>query len=197
MPRTEWPCVELTHTRGWEERDRSDDDLESYGDLLRWSEGAGLLGPEAARALGARAEGAREEAEAVLGEVRALRTDLYRVLTAVAGDEAPPSGAMTRLNDRVAEAGGHLRLVGQGDRDYRLAFEPGVREALRFPLLAVARSAAELLTSPEAERLKLCDAHDCGWLFVDASRNRSRRWCEMAECGNRAKVRRFRERHGD
>jgi predicted RNA-binding Zn ribbon-like protein len=43
----------------------------------------------------------------------------------------------------------------------------------------------------------LCRADDCGWLFVDASRNRSRRWCDMSECGNRAKAQRFRARHGE
>lgn len=61
----------------------------------------------------------------------------------------------------------------------------------------MARSAAALLTAEEVERLKLCDAHDCGWLFVDASRNRSRRWCDMADCGNRAEARRFRERRSE
>lgn len=196
MPRTDWPCVEFTHTRGWEERDRSDDDLESYGDLVAWSVDAGILDPGTARRLKAEADGAPDDAAQVVVRARALRTALYEVLTSVARDDAPPSGALARLNDALAAAGRHLGLAGQG-RDFRLDFAPDARERLEFPLLAIARSAAELLTSSEVDRLKLCDAHDCGWLFIDASRNRSRRWCEMAECGNRAKVRRYRERHGD
>ncbi len=196
MPRTDWPCVEFTHTRGWEERDRSDDDLESYGDLVEWSREAGILDAHTAKRLKAEAGDAPGEAEEVLQRARALRTALYEVFTTVASEDAPPSGSLARLNDALAAAGCHLGLVGEG-RDYRLDFAPRARERMEFPLLALARSAAELLTSAEVERLKLCDAHDCGWLFIDGSRNRSRRWCEMAECGNRAKVRRFRERHGE
>ncbi len=67
-------------------------------------------------------------------------------------------------------------------------------EALGRALWPLVRSAVDLLTSPDLERLKLCEADDCGWLFVDASRNRSRRWCDMSGCGNLAKVRRFRAR---
>lgn len=196
MTRTSWPCVEFTHTRGWEERDRSDDDLESYGDLVEWSRDAGLLDAKTETRLRAEADDAPREAEKVLEGARALRTALYDVFTAVAGDDAAPSGSLDRLNDVLAAAGCHVGLVGEG-RDFRLEFAPGARERLEFPLLALARSASELLTSEEVERLKLCDAHDCGWLFIDGSRNRSRRWCEMAECGNRAKVRRYRERHGE
>ena len=60
----------------------------------------------------------------------------------------------------------------------------------------VARSAAELLTSDRLDRLRQCESEKgCGWLFVDGSRNRSRRWCDMSDCGNRAKARRFHRRH--
>ncbi len=66
--------------------------------------------------------------------------------------------------------------------------------ALDRVLWPIIRSAAQLLIADELSRLKLCDADDCGWLFVDGSRNRSRRWCDMSDCGNRAKARRYRER---
>lgn len=57
-------------------------------------------------------------------------------------------------------------------------------------LWPVARSAAELLTSPDAQRVRECALRSCSWLFVDRSRNRRRRWCDMKTCGNRAKARR-------
>jgi predicted RNA-binding Zn ribbon-like protein len=66
--------------------------------------------------------------------------------------------------------------------------------ALDRVLWEVSRSAAELLTSDELSKLRLCGGDDCGWMFLDTSRNRSRQWCDMRDCGNRAKVRRFRER---
>ena len=70
-------------------------------------------------------------------------------------------------------------------------------DSLTAPLRPVVRSAAELLTSPETLlRVRECDGTDCTWLFLDQSRNRSRRWCSMESCGNRAKVRRhYRRRH--
>ncbi|MGH9333206.1 MAG: CGNR zinc finger domain-containing protein, partial [Vicinamibacteria bacterium] len=73
---------------------------------------------------------------------------------------------------------------------YELVWEedPGALDRMLGPVL---RSAIEILTSPELGRLRVCDARDCDWLFLDESRNRSRQWCNMAVCGNRAKARRF------
>ena len=62
---------------------------------------------------------------------------------------------------------------------------------LAQPLWPVVRSAADLLTGPSLERVKRCPGEGCGWLFLDTSRNGSRRWCDMASCGNRARVRAF------
>jgi len=67
-------------------------------------------------------------------------------------------------------------------------------ERLTSMLWPVAVSAAGLLTSPQLVRLRDCANTACGWLFIDHSKNASRRWCDMGECGNRAKARRFRER---
>jgi predicted RNA-binding Zn ribbon-like protein len=61
-------------------------------------------------------------------------------------------------------------------------------------LWSVTQSAADLLTQGDLTRVRQCEGHDCGWIFEDTSRNRSRRWCEMRDCGNIAKVRRFRTR---
>ena len=61
-------------------------------------------------------------------------------------------------------------------------------------LATIARDAVRLLTSEELARVRQCGGESCGWLFLDTSRNRSRQWCDMRDCGNLAKVRRFRER---
>jgi len=61
-------------------------------------------------------------------------------------------------------------------------------------LWPLSRSAAELLTSADLAFIRECQGEDCGWLFLDTSRNRTRRWCDMRDCGNLAKVRRFRRR---
>jgi predicted RNA-binding Zn ribbon-like protein len=75
-----------------------------------------------------------------------------------------------------------------------------VREALpvepALPLWRVALSAREFLLAPSRERLRVCAADDCGWLFLDSSKAGRRRWCRMADCGNRAKARRhYARRH--
>lgn len=195
MTRTDWACVEFLRTTGWEERDRPDDDLDAYEGLLDWAEGQDVVEAESARELRREAEARPEEASRVLEEARRLRAALYEVFTSVAREDDPPGEALAALNACLREAGARLCLSG-GGRSYGWSFDPSARQNLEWPLWLVARSAAELLTSDEeVGRLKLCDARDCGWLFIDASRNRSRRWCDMADCGNRAKARRYRKRH--
>ena len=62
--------------------------------------------------------------------------------------------------------------------------------ALDRMLWFIARSAADLLTSGNLDRVRQCGDEECGWLFIDTTKNRSRRWCDMTDCGNRAKARR-------
>ena len=90
----------------------------------------------------------------------------------------------------MTEAMGHLR-VGWEEGLFRWSWAE--EEALDCMLWPVVRSAAELLNSDLLSRVRVCPADDCAWLFLDQSRNRSRRWCDMSTCGNRSKARRFRE----
>lgn len=194
--RTDWNCITFTRTTGWEVRDRDGDDLISYGGLVDWAEREGLVDGETAAALRSRAGERPDEAVRVLEVATRMRAALYTTLTAVAREEEPPVESLDRLNAALRSAASHVLLAGEG-RSFGWTFEASAREHLEWPVWRVARSAAELLTAEEVERLKLCDAHDCGWLFIDASRNRSRRWCDMADCGNRAKARRFRQRRSE
>ncbi|HEX6938971.1 MAG TPA: CGNR zinc finger domain-containing protein [Longimicrobiales bacterium] len=93
-----------------------------------------------------------------------------------------------------------LDLVSAGDRPgdagaLRWAWR-GAGEELEFPLWPVIRSAADLLASGDSRRIRVCAGPDCGWLFVDRSRNGMRRWCDMKLCGTREKARRRRGRPG-
>jgi predicted RNA-binding Zn ribbon-like protein len=89
----------------------------------------------------------------------------------------------------LRRASAETRLVASGRGfTWSLAEE---EDDLERPLWLVSRSAAELLASDELERVRRCAGHPCGWLFLDASKNRSRRWCSMASCGSRAKMRRL------
>ena len=92
------------------------------------------------------------------------------------------------LNATLARALPHLRIVPEADA-YAWNWA-GEEDALDSMLWPVARSAGDLLTSDELKRVGECQGDGCGWLFLDMSRNRSRRWCDMGDCGNRAKARR-------
>ena len=87
----------------------------------------------------------------------------------------------------------NLRLLPH-EGHFDLEWDPD-GSSLERPLWPIVRSAAELLTSGELARVHKCASDRCGWLFVDRSKNHSRRWCDMKECGNVAKVRRYRTRH--
>lgn len=190
---TRWVCLEYTHTVGWAERDRSDDELTSYGALLAWAEREGVVDKAQRERLGQAAEARPNEAAGVLARAVDLREVIYRIFSAVGRDELPAESDVQELNALLPDASKWRGVV-----PVATGYEWGWLEDPNCPLdrvlWPIIYSAARLLTWSELGRVKLCRAHDCGWLFVDSSRNRSRRWCDMSDCGNRAKARRFRER---
>ncbi len=191
--RTDWSCLEFTRTVGWAERDRPDDELLSYEALVRWANGQGLLDRAESRRLYRVAAAEPRAAARVFRRAIELRGLLYRIFSAVGTGSAPAEADMQALNAWLPDANRRLCLVRRG-RGFAWDWRDDPGPALDRVLWPIIRSAAQLLTADELSRLKLCDADDCGWLFVDASRNRSRRWCDMSDCGNRAKARRYRER---
>ena len=168
------------------------DKLSGYADLVAWGRHAGLLGEADARRLEHRAEGNPREAAAVLGRARALREALYRTLTSLMRGGRPAREDLHLLNAEVGAARSREALRA-GRHAVRWEWvDPGGRlDSLLWP---IGRAAAALVTS-DLKRLRQCGGDRCGWLFLDRSRNRSRQWCTMEDCGNVSKVRRFRERH--
>jgi predicted RNA-binding Zn ribbon-like protein len=164
------------------------DALRKYGDLVSWSRQAGFLDKSRAAALRRISASQPARASRALGRARELREILFRVFTSISGGNRPERQDIARLNDFLREAMGHLCLedTSQGPR-WGWQQEEATLERILWP---ITRSAAELLTSPELDRVSECDAPDCHWLFLDNSRNRSRRWCDMKSCGNRTKARR-------
>jgi predicted RNA-binding Zn ribbon-like protein len=169
------------------------DKLVSYADVAGFAAHAGLLAPAAAAALQLRASRRPRAADAALRRARRFREALYRVLRALVRGRSPAPADLRQLNAELAASRRAERL---GVREGRLAWEwPGSGRRLEAPLWLLARDAERLLTSAELERLRQCGGERCGWLFLDQSRNRSRQWCTMQDCGNVSKVRRYRERH--
>jgi predicted RNA-binding Zn ribbon-like protein len=124
-----------------------------------------------------------------LARALAVRRDLHAVFGSVATGGEPPEDALTRIHGAYAEALGRALLVAAEDG---YAWRPAAADTVLWPVLA---SAVELLTSAALRRVKECENHaSCGWLFLDASRGGTRRWCSMSGCGARAKMRRYRAR---
>ncbi len=180
-------ALDFTNTVG-NTRARPKEYLTSYAALLEWSVAAGAVEPMIADRLRGIAEREPEAAEAARIHALELREAIYRIFDAVASGRPPESGDLEVLNERLGPAMAGLRVAR---RDGAFAWRSEIDAAdLESPLGPVARDAAELLVSADLDRIKQCGGYDCSWLFVDESRNRSRRWCDMADCGNRAKQRR-------
>jgi predicted RNA-binding Zn ribbon-like protein len=163
--------------------------LRAYGDIAKFAVLAGGLQPSVAKRLVQRAERDPRRAAAVYQLGIALREAIWGVFSALASGEAPRDADLALIGDAAAAGAARSQLVY--DRDGVGWSLPPDGDDLERPLWEIARSAADLLTSGERDRVKECASETCEWVFLDRSRNHSRRWCDMSDCGNRAKARRF------
>jgi predicted RNA-binding Zn ribbon-like protein len=187
------PCLDFVNTVGWRLTDRPSEYLRSYEDLLTWGRQAGLLTPEETEGLSQQATLDPEGAQETLSRALALREAIHRAITAAISGEPQDESDLSALNRELSIALSRLRVMPAGDAygwGWDWSGDDG-RPPLDSPLWPVARSAAELLTSPKLSRVKVCADKGCGWVFLDESRNSSRRWCDSRDCGNRERVRRY------
>jgi predicted RNA-binding Zn ribbon-like protein len=175
------PAIDFCNTRaGWGDPIPGEY-LQTYDHLAVWAAAAGLIAPSAAaevRRLAGERPGA---ARAALRHALSFRDALYTVWL-----DRSPGGDWEAVAGEAATAAGAARL--ELLRDGRAEWVIPRRTGLRLPALAVAKAAAELLGTRPAPAVRACPGRGCGWLFLD--RTGRRRWCSMATCGNRAKVRR-------
>jgi len=186
-------AVDFTNTVGDRGASR-DDHFNTYADVLSWAAARGVVTRADAQRLRGEAERRPREARRALEAMVALRESLYTVIVSAAAGRVPPAADLARVNAEVAAACASAHLA---PRRRRLAVAYGAPDAgsLTQPItLPVARAAVDLLTSDALDRVRTCADESCAWLFVDTTRNRTRRWCDMRVCGNRDKVRRFRAR---
>jgi predicted RNA-binding Zn ribbon-like protein len=184
-------CLDFANTFEPRLGDYRSDYLASYADLVRWARHAGSLSEEEVQRLLLEAEDEPSEAMAAFERAVALRETVYRVFLAVAREEEPESSDLDALSAAHLGALAHCHIMRTADGFgwARVASE----DNLESPLWPVVFSATGLLTSRDLERVKECPPEEggCGWLFYDMSKNRSRRWCDMAGCGSRVKMRRY------
>lgn len=166
--------------------------LLDYGRLVSWAHQARLLESSNAARLRAAAKKTPRAAAAALKRAVAVREAIYAVLSSVAAGARPPREAVDALNAAMPASLAALRILPQR-QGFAWRFESADGDLA--PMLApVVRAAAELLTSQGLGRVRECGSDTCSWLFLDRSKNGTRRWCDMKSCGNRAKARRYYQR---
>jgi predicted RNA-binding Zn ribbon-like protein len=186
-------CLDWTNTVSTRLESLRREYLTSYGNLLEWSLHAGILTDSDARRLGREAARRPIEAKAVLDQAIAIRETIYRILAAIVHQRAPAMADIAALNAALAQALARLQVIPSG-RGFEWQWVPD-RRALDVMLWPVVRSAADLLTSADLRHVRQCARREgCDWLFVDTTKNHSRRWCSMSMCGSIDKARRYYQR---
>jgi len=193
-------CLRFANTADWHASPRPKESLADYQDLVVWGVRGSLLSRhEAARLMG-RASAQPRRAREALARAVMVRETIYRIMSGLAHGDEPTGRDLATLNGTLAGALRRSRIAARAGSDTgRFAWEIAGRiddfDRVLWPVL---KSAADLLTSTELHRVKQCaDDRGCGWLFLDRSKNRSRRWCSMKGCGNRAKVLQYNRRRAE
>jgi predicted RNA-binding Zn ribbon-like protein len=165
--------------------------LDSYTRLIDWAELADICDAGLSRELLT-----LDRTDPVIGQdalvrVRLLRSALYELLHSIRDGIRPPDSAVKELQRWCRRGGAAMELGWAPDGMLRTSFE-----SCRLDVIGVtiAWAAAELLSRTLDQKLGVCAGHNCGWIFLDTSKSRRRRWCDMKTCGNAAKANRHYQR---
>jgi predicted RNA-binding Zn ribbon-like protein len=181
-------CLNFANTVGNHKSDEPNERITTYQELVAWSRHVGILSDRVAKQIVREAALRPEEARQVLDRTIALREAIYHIFAAESSGVAPQAAEVAILNDALSSAMARARLARTEDGFvWNWTREEGGLDQMLWP---ITRSAADLLTSDDLDLVRECANETCGWLFVDTSKNHSRRWCSMSDCGNRAKARR-------
>jgi predicted RNA-binding Zn ribbon-like protein len=171
------------------------DHVGTYPELVAWSVRIGMLQSDQAQGLLTAAQERPQARSAALKRAHLLRHILIEIFTEIAAinrgqsattEGSPPNTRWGELRPFVTDAMAHAELAWEGST-YQLTWADTTRlDAMLWP---VGLAAGDLITSPQLSRLKKCAG--CPWLFLDQSKNLSRRWCAMNDCGTHEKIRRY------
>jgi predicted RNA-binding Zn ribbon-like protein len=182
-------ALDFANTMDWHLSDHPRDRLRSYEDFTDWAREGRVISPAQKRTLDEEAKAHPRQAEKALENVRQYRDALQRVFDAQAGDTKPDPADLDLIKGAVARAVANASFQKSAGN---IAFTwSDLSRDLEYPLGALAWVSLELLTSEGRKMIGQCaDERGCGFLFLDTSKNHSRRWCSMESCGNRAKAKR-------
>jgi predicted RNA-binding Zn ribbon-like protein len=182
-------CLDFVNTLDWRGTETPVEFLNTYPDLVVWSQHVGICTPAETRQLTKLANSQKEEARQACNRAVELRETIYRIFSTISRNRKPASRDLSDFNKYLSESMRASQIVRAKDG---YSWETtGNKTRLGWVLNPVIRSAADLLVSDDIKNIKACADPACGWLFLDSSRNKRRRWCDMQDCGNRAKASRF------
>ena len=161
--------------------------LTGYDRLLLWGQEAHILSEEEAHRLDKEAKKHKREAETVLKQALELREAIFHLFLASTQGTSSEAADLETFNRALTRALSHNIMIPQ-EHGFSWSWLPK-EDALDSMLWPAVRAAADLFTSEELEDVRVCASDTCGWLFMDTSKNHTRRWCDMKSCGNRAKAR--------
>jgi len=181
--------LDFSNTSNWHASEHPEESLHDYFDLLAWGMAADVISQESAEQLSRMAHDQPQVAELAYHRAIQTREAIFRIFSNHYAGEPVSEKDLTDLNALIGEAAAHRQLV-PSNHHYQWQLKPDGLDS-NLILWSVAIAAAELLTSEKVVWVRECeDDRGCGYLFIDLSKNHSRRWCSMESCGNRAKARR-------
>jgi len=180
-------CIDFANTRYW----RGSEPVETvhdFSEMVQWCETNAMLGREAAERALQCSEKRGRDAAAIFDDAIALRETIYRICFAMAEGKTPAPRDVAAINAAL-DGAPERRVLAHREKTFGWRIDRDALSAADL-LAPVLWSACDLIVSPEVGRLRHCLNDQCGWLFMDDSKNGSRRWCSMQSCGNRAKAHR-------
>lgn len=186
-----WLCLDFINTVHDRTAEEPFEYLPDYSRFLDWSEKVELLTASERKRLQSLAKSDVGRTENVMRKLLEMRKNFYELFLAIAENRVPDDEVQSQFNDLLKEETAHMELRIKNNLEVLQQWSG--KSDLRFPLWPIIQSAYELLISDQLDRVKECGA--CGWLFLDQSKNKSRKWCSMESCGSNVKARRYYHRH--
>jgi len=186
-------CLQFTNTLKWHASQSPVETLNAFTDFVSWAQKAGIAKKKDADQLTAWAEENPTQAERALRRLITLREAIYRIIVASINEKRAEDADLQEMNaalEKPTDGAGISRTGGGFAWEWKLD-----KSSPDWLAGAIALSTANLLVSDRLKRVGQCaDEDGCGWLFLDTTKNHSRRWCDVKDCGNRDRQRRYQER---
>jgi predicted RNA-binding Zn ribbon-like protein len=176
-------CLDFVNSLYWRATDEPIEWFNEYSDLVSWSQSLKILSTAQARKLLLKAKKNSAFATSITKQAIQLRKAIYQIFSAIIQEQTPAKADFQILNSMLSRSLSQLEITPSA-AEFSWRWQ-GFDENLDSVLWPIARSAADLLTGSDWSRVGQCPGDGCGWLFLDKSRNHSRRWCAMEHCGHK------------